>query len=299
MFRLRGKKLFLTYPQCDASKETMLQHFKDLFGANLINYVVACELHKDGHKHIHAFIDLGTPISTTKSNYCDVGGFHGNYQAVRSEKNVLQYCTKENDWTSNMDIESLLKQKKHVKREVAKLIQQGKELKEIVDDFPEVIWDYSKLKANVDLWKKDQGDGREPLPYFLPNPWGLVLISKRKAKKRHLWIWSEQPNLGKTTKFGIPLLESYNGYLKGGDFTYWSIRGDEEFVILDDYNTPGLKWNFLNQMCDGTAEYRIFMGGIKKLPNPLIIVLSNRSIIDLYPNMHIFLEERFIVKKLD
>lgn len=298
-FRIRSKKLFLTYPKCNASRVDMVQGIKDLFGLNLNNWIVARELHKDGDPHLHVFVDLEKPLCTTKPDCCDVLGYHGNYQAVRSEKNVLLYCTKENDWEASFDIKSKLEEKKHLKRQVAELIKAGRSVQEVVEDFPEVIWDYSKLKANVELWERDKGGLKDPLPTWLPNPWGLLLWSKKNAKKRHLWIWSEKPNLGKTTKFGLPLLESYNGYLKSGDFTYWGVRGDEEFIILDDYNTAALKWSFLNQMADGTAEYRIFMGGVKRLKNPLIIILSNASIVDLYPHMNKFLTERFIEYKLD
>ena len=46
-------------------------------------------------------------------------------------------------------------------------------------------------------------------------------------------------------------------------------------------------------MCDGTYPFRIFMGGTIELRNPLIIILSNQSILDLYPNMNALLYARF------
>lgn len=141
-------------------------------------------------------------------------------------------------------------------------------------------------------------DERHSLPTFLPNPWGWVLPSRLQTKKRHLWIFSRMPNRGKTTGLAKPLSEKYRCYLKSGDFSYWSLVGNEEAVILDDFNTAMLKWNILNLMCDGTYEYRIFQGGVKSLKDPLIIVLSNQSIADLYPFMNSTLYARFIEKEI-
>lgn len=136
-------------------------------------------------------------------------------------------------------------------------------------------------------------DERGSLPVFLPNPWGRVLPSRLSGKKRHYWIFSRVPNRGKTTQFAEPLCKNYRGYLKGGDFSWWSLTGDEEFIVLDEYNSASLKFYSLNCMCDGNFEYRIFMGGLLKLMKPLIIVLSNQSISDLYPFRNDLLYERF------
>lgn len=134
---------------------------------------------------------------------------------------------------------------------------------------------------------------RSSLPGWLPNPWSKILPTKVARKRRHYWIFSRAPNKGKTTKFAVPLDEEFRCCLKAGDFTYWNLRGDEECVILDEFNTAALKFSTLNSMCDGLFEYRIFQGGLLRLKNPLIIVLSNQAIVDLYPFMNNLLYERF------
>lgn len=138
-------------------------------------------------------------------------------------------------------------------------------------------------------------DDRLSLPVFLPNPWGRVLPSRLQAKRRHYWIFSRSPNRGKTTKFAEPLCQNFKCYSKAGDFTYWNLGGDEEGIILDEYNNASLKYSILNSMCDGSFEYRIFMGGLIKLKKPLIIILSNQDLVDLYPFMNVLLLERFKV----
>lgn len=91
----------------------------------------------------------------------------------------------------------------------------------------------------------------------------------------------------------LPLAKTYNCVLKTDGEPYWNAKGTEELVLLDEYNTALFKYSQLNSICDGTYGYRVFQGGVLSLPNPLVIVCSNHSIVDLYPNMHDLLYARF------
>lgn len=141
-------------------------------------------------------------------------------------------------------------------------------------------------------------DEKLDLPYFLPNPWGKVLISSKGAKRRHLWIYSKLPNFGKTFYFAKPLASKYKATIQNGDFQYWNVRPDDQAVILDEYNTAALKWSTVNSMCDGAYWFRRFHKGNVQLKDPLIIILSNSSILDLYPHSSVFLHARFIEYEL-
>lgn len=146
-------------------------------------------------------------------------------------------------------------------------------------------------------WKALQAfyyvDKRESIPKELPNPWGLQLKSDLLMKKRHYWIFSRQPNKGKTYLFAKPLAKNYKVSLEVGEFNYWNVEDTTEAVILDEYNHAAIKYSSLNSMCDGTFQYRIFQKGKICLPDPLIIVLSNQSISDIYIRMNFLLYERF------
>lgn len=138
-----------------------------------------------------------------------------------------------------------------------------------------------------------QEDSRSNLPPWLPNPWGKLISSTIQAKKRHYWIFSRLPNKGKTYHFAKPLVKNYKATLQVGHFDYWNVSKTDQAVVLDEFNFASLKWNTLNSMCDGSHLYRkIYSSGVV-LSDPLIIVLSNKSIVDLYPNAHIYLIERF------
>lgn len=296
-YRIRTTKLFLTYPQCTMDKQEAYDYLLQTF--NPSDLCVAHELHKNGDHHLHAYLSRDDEIQWefTDPSFADLpGGFHGNYQAVRSPKNVIKYCTKEEDYISSFDINAYVKSVNGKRRIIgASLIDGSKSLVEAVREHPELIFGYKKLQLDLMAFKEEAyPDVRESLPFWLPNPWGKVLPSKRNKKRRHYWIYSRLPNQGKTTMFLEPLEKSYRGYVKCGDFTYWNVRPGLEFIALDDYNAPSLKYHVLNQMADGTYEYRRFQGGIIRLDHPLIIICSNHSIVELYPHMSNLLHERFI-----
>lgn len=147
---------------------------------------------------------------------------------------------------------------------------------------------YDGLKA---FWSTDN---RAELPQWLENPWGKLFNSRLIGKRRHLWIFSRLPDKGKTFWFAKPLEEKHKAKICCGDMMYWNLNGEEEAIILDEYNSAKLKWDQLNSICDGTWEYRRIYKSNLKLDNPLIIILSNQSINDLYPFKNQFLHARFI-----
>jgi len=53
----------LTYPRCDIPKELVLDYFLEIFKVyNVIEYVVAHELHKDGTDHLHIYLKVEEKI---------------------------------------------------------------------------------------------------------------------------------------------------------------------------------------------------------------------------------------------
>lgn len=299
-YRINSRQLFLTYPQCNISKEvasTLLLNLLENYEVE--EYIVAHELHQNGDDHLHAYFKLKNPVNRNDPHWADLhfddASWHGNYQGCRSRKNVMKYCTKKEDYISNIDVEAVIAAKNVGKRKIIaeELINKKRPLVDIIEEYPELIFEYKRLKENIDIYWKDKEDERGSLPLFLPNPWGRVLFRNKNGKKRHYWIFSRMPNLGKTYHFAQPLYKDYKVAMKSGDFTYWNLRGDENAIILDEYNSAQLKYNYINSMCDGSCEYRIFQGGVKRLINPLIIILSNQSIVDLYPNMNSLLYARF------
>lgn len=293
-YQLNSSRLFLTYPECPIKKEDALKLLIEK-GLDIEEYIIAEELHQNGNKHLHAFLKLSTSFRTRDPKFFDLNAYHGNYQGCRSEKNVVKYCSKNEDYISNFDLnERLLKKNSHKKIYGLKLIQRQNSLAELVDENPELLFGYKRLKEDLNEYFRDKGDSRGQLPGYLPNTWGKVLpINLRVVKKRHYWIYSSGPNKGKTTN-AKTWYKDYKSHIQCSDFSYWGLNGDEGLIILDEYNTAKLNWSTLNAMADGTMGYRVFQRGVIKLDDPLIVILSNKSINELYPNTNLFLYARFI-----
>lgn len=121
-YRVRSQKLFLTYPQCNATKERLYEFLLEESGWAPQEVLVAHELHKNGDNHLHAFVDFGQDRAKefTAPNFADFDGYHGNYQGCRSAKNVLKYCTKGDDYVANFDVNAILTSGKNAKAVVGK-----------------------------------------------------------------------------------------------------------------------------------------------------------------------------------
>lgn len=299
-FQINSSKLFLTYPRCNVSKEEGAQALLAKF--NVKHYIIAHELHADGTPHLHAYLELNSPLRTRDCRFADLGAFHGKYEGCRSSKNVIKYCTKTSDYVSDLDVQAIILAKVSKKKLIAiELITNKRPLPEIVTENPEFIFGYKKLKEDIACYQEDLIiDERDDLPDNIPNTWNLLLPVDLDIKKCHYWIWSSQPNRGKTT-FAVNLLRKFKGIIQQGDFTYWNIKRDTELIILDEFTRGSVKGQTLNSICDGTYGFRAFMQGkiVLNIGKPLVIVLSNSNIEYVYPYMKDLIHARFTEINID
>lgn len=106
-FRLQGKNLWLTYPQCPLAPGEVLDLLTDILSAEGISkYIIASESHQDGSLHIHCWVGLKKKLRTRLPTFLDLpddaGDYHGNYQICRSNIAVKKYCEKEGDFITNI-----------------------------------------------------------------------------------------------------------------------------------------------------------------------------------------------------
>lgn len=303
-FVLNTSQLFLTYPQCTLSKEILFAELTKHFSSRPkpltpIQLLVAHELHANGDHHLHVYAKLDGTYRSSVASCLDVGQYHGNYQGCRSAKNVLKYCTKEDDYIANFDVAPLLSKVSSRKEHMESLLLGKRTLVQLVKDHPQYLHGYTRLHTDYTNFLKDQADTRLDLPCWLPNPWGKLLPTKKACKKRHYWIYSDKPNLGKSFLFAKPIVREFRAAIRVGTEPYWKLRGDEQCIFLDEYNFAVFKFWQLNSMADGSFEYRLFQRGVIELSDPLIVVLSNVSLSTLYPFRNDLLYERFLEIKLD
>lgn len=102
-FDLHAKRIFLTYAQCGSTTKEELRDF-------LINdrgaqwFIIGYETHKDGGKHLHAYIEYTEQKRVRDATYFDFNNVHPNIQGVKRPKECQEYCVKEGDFIANMEI---------------------------------------------------------------------------------------------------------------------------------------------------------------------------------------------------
>ena len=124
-----AKGWFCTWPHCPLSKEDALEQLRARY--ELVEYVIAEEKHADGEPHLHAFLKLDRRVNF-KASMFDVAGYHGNYQPAKSWRAVQEYCKKDGNYISNIDLNAARQKQSKMKKE------------DLLKD-PEVLMDEGKL----------------------------------------------------------------------------------------------------------------------------------------------------------
>lgn len=219
-FRLNAATIFLTFPQCDLSKEELLKHFQSK--RPLKNYVIGKEKHQDGESHLHCYLNYNVKINTTSCNYFDYQGFHCNIKRIGNKEldklYVIKYCTKENDYITNIDIDKNnqrikeLTDKKRRSDDVYSEAINKKSKKETIEYFeeykPEVlIKNFNSLNNYLD-YKYKPIINNAPRKLYDEDSW--INIPKEflnwkdqigKDERCRLLIVIGKPNIGKSTWF--------------------------------------------------------------------------------------------------
>lgn len=306
-FHIHAGQLFLTYPRCELDKQQAYDQLEALlYGFNpdlsIVDYIIARELHANGEHHLHVYLKLAVPLQTKREHLLDLRNgdliHHGNYQGCRSSKNVIKYVTKAEDYISNLDIAALVNTKSNRSRIAQKLVNEKRSLEELLVDHPELIFGYSRLKQDILTYKADIEE-TPTLPNSIDTPWSFSIDTTCVDKLRHYWIYSAEPNKGKTT-FGLELRRKYGGYIATGDLTYWNVTQRTPFIIFDEYNRARFAGDTLNSIADGTFKFRLFGRGVVELDKYIVLIFSNVSIDVLYNELFSkLLRTRFIEVNVD
>nr|WAE42184.1 MAG: replication associated protein [Cressdnaviricota sp.] len=259
-FRLSAKRIFLTYPRCDLTKEQVLEFLKTK--GLIVCYYIAVEEHKtitydDWHvdglpigTHLHIAVQFATKINTTDQRFFDTKGFHPNVQSTRSWHNVVSYVIKGGDYIH----------------------------KQVFDNTTHE--NYKKRKSDFTEWEHDnEFKALEPVhwPIQLPNLESFPDDNHTNIKQRHLWIVGI-PNSGKTT-WVQNTFEGKQVFSRSDTaYPYDDYQGQQ--VILFDDITPNFtelisistEWR-INQRVYGGSRYRCVYW--PKKVHMVMIVLAN------------------------
>ena len=224
--------------------------------------------------------------------------YHGNYQVAKCAAAVQKYCTKDGDFLEIGDID-ILQQKsarEGHQKVLGKRLRDGENIEDLIEEgYTQLIFGYAKLSNDVKCYREAIARNKPICEETIPNTFGIdmpLLIEKQK----HYWLWSKQPNCGKTL-FLKSLDEKYRCSWYNQVETFQSIHVDSQFILFDEYSTATLKVTSLNQMCDGTYQYPQ-KGGPAKTIAAYIIICGNKHPAEVYPNHWPFIQARFNVHEL-
>lgn len=305
-FRLQAKFFFLTWPQCDTPKETVLERIKAL--ANYSHAVVCREDHKeDDGVHLHAFVAFTKQVNRTGSAWLDaLAGKHGNYQSARDQLKVIKYVMKDGDYVFHgfdpVEFLELREKKKSTKpsmaSEVARRVREEAASLDAIDDFAPsyVLTNKRKLQEYIS-YQQTKRMALAKLPWvpldlstfpdadfnFKIAKWITENIRQpREFKQKQLYVWSDGPNAGKThlvnelTKYLSVYHVPKNSYLCG----YESGRFD--LLVIDEFKSD-FTIQFLNEFLQGSTMHINQKGtSTIKSDNPPCIILSNLELSSVY-----------------
>jgi hypothetical protein len=278
-FKLKAQNLFLTYPRCNIKKEDVFLYLKNLLNSwnfDIIKYVIAHEVHKKENEnlpmdHIHCYIELDRKINRNGCDLLDLKNgnevYHGYYVPCRNKWAVINYCRKDNDFISNIpnkDVQIANKARRNHRKIIChKLITRQITLVEAVQEDPMLIFQYKKLKDNLNQYYMD------------------TLEIPRVIMRKNYWIYGDY-ELGKS-KFVNDLVNIGNLYRKNPN-KWWDNYKNENCVILEDIDHENAKYlSYYLKIWGDIYPFRAEVKGSDIIPlYKHFFVTSNYKIEEIY-----------------
>lgn len=298
-FRLEGKNLYLTFPQCAVTKEQALERLKKMDNGDLWKFIiVGAEKHKDGNPHLHIVLQGWQRYRSRHVNCFDfVGGKHGNYQTARNLRKVIGYCTKDGDYIADgINVEEFIKSQKGnagVWATVAQQVIDGVPLRQLEKGFfmqhKRKVQDYAnfmaldKLRNDKLPWYGINVENLQGANYEIGQWLNANIKVNRVFKQPQLYIFGPK-NMGKST-----LVDNLGKYLSiyrippGEDF--YDLYEDKmyDLAVIDEFKgQKQVQW--LNEWLQGSPMCVRQKGTqTMKMQNIPTIILSNFPLKSCFP----------------
>lgn len=241
-FRLQGKHLFLTYPQCSLELEYIYDHLLTLPIGNLLpdKLCVAQETHEDGNLHYHCYLYYPSKRNITDPSIYDIDGHHPNMQSCRSPKSVLKYVTKDGIYKANFIV---------VKPSIKHLISHAADEKDFVN---QILEHYSTKAAGsfnnylaAYRYLNPSSLVFDPLFDFstfkindvnlLAHMVGITTHVKDGRRTKSLWLHGPS----RTGKTSLARSIGRHCYI-GGGWNFDNLSDEAQYVVIDDL--PWERW---------------------------------------------------------
>lgn len=294
-YRFNAKGFFLTFPQCDVSKEEALSNLLELRPCEWA--VVGRERHADGNFHLHICGAFEEKVNTVNPHYFDVvTGQHGSYETMRNKKKAVEYVTKDGDFLEyKCCVEDILKGKSSKRDVIARMIMDGKEDMDIVAEHPGYVMEkLHHMNAFRSMIEKEVSVA--PTQWLCPTAdvlsgWGAVtewlkanlLAESRPLRSAQLWLYGP-PRVGKTDLWMRLVEQGIRVYNVPYEDWYDEYHDDAyDLIIFDEFRGQKSIYD-MNRLIDGQHAPLRRRGRapyLKKRNIPAIIV-SNYSVADCY-----------------
>lgn len=310
-FRIDLKNVGLTYPQCDLTRERVLECLRILGGDKYQACIVAQENHADGNKHIHAYLRLSAKRCFRDPRAFDIDGYHPNIQGLRHARKWVQYIRKEDPNVAMdgdyLDLISGEKPKQRITDDVARRIESGATSDDIFSEYPGFyLMNKRKIEELQEFMVRkrqrlDKLDWEEACARLADaqleageievRDWLVENIKQPRAQRqKQLWIQS-QPGAGKTSL--ILVLERYLAVFvmpMDGDKFYDGFHDNYDLIVFDEMKSQfTLTW--LNSFIDGSKPMINLKGSkVQKTRNVPVIFLTNYGVLSAYSKMSPSLE---------
>lgn len=273
-FHFKNCKAFLTYARCTVSKEEILTFLSTL--GKLSEYVIGLEAHADGTPHLHCVLRYSPRVETRSARYFDYNGFHPNLEIPGTKADlhrVARYASKDGDFIQKGTLLKISRTELY-----SKILEQQSITSAFISAHPDIL---GLNFTSIHSWLRLYNSQRDPY------------VVKTLPKQRHLWVHGGS-NTGKTTWLRGYLVRytASAGIPPNDDWSHVTTSND--CLYCDEYRGH-LTIQKLNSLCDGLIILNT-KGGSTNLGQPTLIIVSNFSIAECYPNSSILdtLYNRFV-----
>jgi len=316
--------------------QEMLTQLKDKYGDKYGWCVISAEDHEERENdsnvgvHRHVMTECSKNFETRNSRWWDLEWegktFHPHFEPVKKKAECLKYVIKDGDYIQDgvhkdvpfsvdLYLQSTGKKQGYGFAYIASEIKAGKTMYELDEVIPGHVLNHKrKIEEYIKFQeeKKQRQIVRPKFPGFkvenrMPYDWELIanwandnFLKPRAPRQPQLWIWSREPEMGKTYPWAILLRK----YFKCYEWCYSSKQDKSilecDYILLDELKggiTVG-DLKSLSQMYGMNLDIKY--GNITMFEkNVPLIITSNRPPREIYtkhPNEEMTsLESRFLI----
>lgn len=306
-FRIQSRDIGATWSQVTgASLDVFQEYFRSLFPDS--TYIcISEEKHKDGGLHYHGQFQFEARKDIKSAKTFNFKGSHPHLEKTNDSVSWNTYVKKEKCFVEWGEFQYLLKRPAAKTGKEAGLMKKkltNKELLEgdlvtMVDTDQISLYDLGKLIKARSEYALLKGSVKPTCEGLMPSLWdGIVLEYKPltcDTKQRHIWLWSDGPNKGKTT-FLKKLDSMYRCFWYNPSEKFQNnVLSNGQFMLFDEMNFGRMPTaSALNSMCDNTFAFPIKGGSPVVVKEFLCVVCSNKPIATLYPNQSTVVKARFL-----